>query len=264
MDDYINNFDNYTKKIVYNFKMCEGGIGDCIKFFMYSLYLCMKYNIKLYYQINNIPIEKYLKLKYTKMYIQKKDITNMKMIQNEQIIYNLDNDNYNIVSPFVFYPTFNYDNLKINIEDVFDFTDEIKINSTKIFPNTIKDYISIHLRLGDKYLETDKSYVQCKDDERTYNENLIFDYIEKNSDKNIVFFCDNHNYKLKIKNKYNHIFITDCEIGHTSLLNTTDKQTLDTLTEFYIIVHSNKIVSASYSGFSIIASKFRNIPFIKL
>lgn len=32
------------------------------------------------------------------------------------------------------------------------------------------------------------------------DENLIYSFIEQSLDKSIIFFCDNHNYKLKIKN----------------------------------------------------------------
>jgi hypothetical protein len=40
----------------------------------------------------------------------------------------------------------------ININDVFEFSEEIKLNSYNLLPTK---YISLHLRLGDKYLETD-------------------------------------------------------------------------------------------------------------
>ena len=80
MEKYINNFDKYTYKIVYNFELDRGGIADCIKYFIHVLNLCMKNNIKLYYQINNIPIEKYLRLKYLQMYIEQKDITKRESI----------------------------------------------------------------------------------------------------------------------------------------------------------------------------------------
>ena len=58
--------------------------------------------------------------------------------------------------------------------------------------------------------------------------------------------------------------ITDTEIGHTSLNNTTEKQILDAITEFYLITQSTKIYAASHSGFSIVASKFKNVPCISI
>ena len=266
MENYINKFNSFNKKIIYNFEMGNGGIGDCLKFFMYILNICINNNIRLYYKINNIGIEKYIRLKFKQMYITEEQIEKKININNEMEIFKINDekDKYYIITPFIFYNTFTYDVIKLNIEDVFEFSDEIKLNSNKLLSKNILNYVSLHLRLGDKYLETDKSFVLCQNDERFFDENLIFNYIEKNSDKNILFFCDNNNYKLKIKTKYNNVFITNCEIGHTSLLNTTDKQTLDTITEFYLITNSDKIVCASYSGFSIIASKFKNVPLIKL
>jgi hypothetical protein len=81
---------------------------------------------------------------------------------------------------------------------------------------------------------------------------------------NIINIINNVAYKLKIKNKYNNIIITNCDIGHTSLLNTTDTQALDGITEMYIMSNSEKVISGSGSGFSIMAAKFKNIPHIKL
>lgn len=77
--------------------------------------------------------------------------------------------------------------------------------------------------------------------------------------KIFFFCCDNNNYKLKLKEKYSNIIITNCDIGHTSLTNTTAKQILDGITEFYILTNSKIIFAASYSGFSIMASKFNKI-----
>jgi hypothetical protein len=266
MDEYIKNYDNKTfnKKIVYNFQLGHGGIGDCIKFFMYALQLCIKHNYRLYYLINNIQIEKYLKLKYEKMYITHEDITQDASddVNDINTFTNITNNRYNIIGPQLFYSVFNYESININIQDVFNFSDEI-INNSNILLQT-DNYISLHLRMGDKYLETDKYFVLCKEDERTYNENKIFNFIEENRDKNIIFFCDNKNCKLMLKEKYNNIIVLNSEIGHTSLSNTTEKQTLDAITELYIMTNSEEIYSASNSGFSIIASKFKNIPLINI
>lgn len=152
--------------------------------------------------------------------------------------------------------------IQIPIGDIFDFSNEVKENVHKILPVNIKDYVTFHLRLGDKYLETDPSFVNCKNDTRVFNEERLYDCIEQNSHKNIIFFCDNQSYKMKVK--YNQIIITNSNIGHTSLLNTTNIQILDTITEFYIITQSNMIYSISNSGFSSVGAKFKNIPFIKL
>ena len=263
MEDYINNYKNFQKNIVYDFKFGFGGIGDCIKFFMYALSLCIKYNIKLYYLKNDNPIEKYLQMKYSEMYITSDTIVERTNISINDI-QNINTDVYNIVTPFTFYDVFNYDDITLPFESVFNFSDEIKKNADILLLKNVDSYISINLRLGDKYLETEKQFVVCPNDSRVYNEENIFKFIEDNRDKNVVYFCDNNNYKIKIKNNYNNIIITNCNIGHTSLLNTTSKQTLDAITEFYLLCNSEKIFIASESGFSRMASKFRNIPIINI
>lgn len=248
MDTYINNYNLFHNIIIYDFQLGIGGIGDYIKFFMFCLDSCIKNNKRLYLKMNNIEIEKYIKLKYDKMYINDYDIN--KLV------------NFEIVTPGMYYNSFNY-NYSVNVKEVFYFTDEVKINSKYLIPSEITNYTSIHLRLGDKYLETDKCFVLCKDDTRVFSEEKIYKFIEENFNKNIFFCCDNNNYKLKIKNKYNNIIISNCDIGHTSLFNTTKKQILDAITEFYILTNSEIIFSASESGFSKVASQFNNIKLIK-
>lgn len=247
MEAYIKNYDVFDKKIIYNFQLGDGGIGDNIKFFMFILESCMKNNNRLYYMKNNIEIENYIKLKYDIMYISEDNIKQL--------------DNVEIVTPQMFYTIVDY-NYSIDINEVFYFTDEVKINSNYLFPQNITSYISIHLRLGDKYLETDSRYIISKDDTRRFSEEKINEFIEQYQDENIFFCCDNNNYKLKMKEKYNNIIITNIDIGHTSLLNTTRKQILDAITEFYILTNSKMIFAGSLSGFSIVASKFNNIKFI--
>ncbi len=211
-------------------------------------------------------MEKYIKLEFTKFYISKIDInkSDTRIINHEYELSNINENCYNLVKPYIIYRSFNYNNIPCNIQSFFYFDDSVKLNSHILLNENITNYISLHLRLGDKYLETDKEFIDCKDDTRKYNEQKLFEYIENNIDKTILFFCDNNSYKLKIKNKYNNVIITNSSIGHTSLKNTTDKQILDAVTEFYIISNSNLICAVSESGFSIIASKMKNIPLINI
>jgi hypothetical protein len=246
MEEYMDNYDNYEDSIVYDFEMGNGGIADCIKFFMILLDSCMKEGKRLYYKKNNIQIEKYIKLIYDKMYIEQASSS----------------DRVSIIKPHqhpLYYSSIQHD-FKASIEEVFYFTEEVKANRDCLLDTSIITYNSIHLRLGDKYLETDKHYVLCKNDTRGYSEENIFKYIEDNNDKNIFFCCDNNSYKIKIKEKYPNIIITSCNIGHTSLSNTTEKQVLDAITEFYILTNSQTIFCASRSGFSAIAAQFKKIP----
>ena len=248
MEDYINNYKEYDKSYVYDFKLGMGGIGDYVKFFMIILTECIDKKIRFYHKIYNLEIEKYIKLKY--------DILN---ISNDEI---KKLNNVIIRTPGHYY--FKNDIYKGNIclNEVFYFDDIIKLNVENIAPSLPSNYVSIHLRLGDKFLETDKKYVLVKNDTRKYSVEKIHKFIEDNSDNNIVFLCDNNSEKKNLKKKYKDIIIPNSQIGHTSLSNTTNKQILDTITEFYILSNSQLIYGASYSGFSIMASKFTNVKYI--
>ena len=265
---YLSQYDNFNKIIVYSFKRGQGGIGDLIKFFMYTLFVSIKNRFKLYFLIEPpeiYPIHKYITLKdtYKNMYILESAITNSKHIDmfDEYSIKNkeIQEGMFYKISPYSMYHVSDlFDKIKIKASELFEFSQDIKLNA-QIYNNL--DYISIHLRLGDKYLETDPHFVNVKNDTRTYNEENLYKFINEASQKskNIIFFCDNKSYKLKLKEKYNFIIITDYEIGHTSLSNTTEKQIFDAVTEFYILSNSTKIYKASHSGFSIMASKFNNL-----
>ena len=204
------------------------------------------------------------------MYILNENILNNKInITNLNDISNIQSNIYYVCNPYIFYKIFpsnkleSYNKITYTLQDIFYFSEEVILNTKSILYNENK-YISIHLRLGDKYLETDSSFIHCKNDTRKYNEENLFNFIENNYNKIILFFCDNHNYKLKIKNKYKNIIITEYEIGHTSLLNTTDIQVLNSLTDFYLMTNSEEIVMLSCSGFPVMASKFKNISITKI
>jgi len=247
MENYINNFKNFDKISIYDFKLGEGGFGDYLKFYMIILIKCMRNNIKLYHKINNIEIEKYIKLKYDFLYISSDEISKLKNVTIEKASHYYNNDKYDG---------------SIHLNEIFYFDDIVKTNVKNILPSLPINYISIHLRLGDKFLETDKKYIGCINDTRDFSEEKLYKFIEDNNDKNIIFFCDNNSEKLKVKNKYNNIIISTSQIGHTSLSNTTNKQILDSITDFYILSNSQLIYASSYSGFSIMAGKFNNIKVI--
>jgi hypothetical protein len=250
----MKNYNHYNKILVFNFGLFEGGIGDNIKFFIYLLQFCIQHHIRLHYLVNHILNEKYLRLKYEQMYIS--NVPNP-IVLNTLDFNKLNKNTYYLVRPHLLYPKFTYDKITMIPNKVFYFHEDVISNSRRLLQ--IDNYISIHVRLGDKYLEIKKELIQCKDDIRQFDENKIFKFIEDNDDKNIILFSDNKQYKTKLKHKYNKLIILDTNIGHTALRHTTEQQVLDTITEFYIMSNSKYIYIPCDTGFSIMASKFNNI-----
>lgn len=261
---YINNYNLFTKKIIYQFEYGFGGIGDYLKFYIYMLDFCIKNDIQLLLSINH-PLNNYIKLKYDYMYIKFNNTKNYISINDITQLNKIEENNYYIIKPFVLYivdQDVKHICLKWTISSIFYFTNEIINEYNKIINN--EQYISIHLRLGDKFLETDNNYVICKEDTRDYNQNILENFIEINREKNIYFFCDNNNFKQILKNKYPYINITNFKIEHTSLLNTSEEGTKNSIIEFCLLSYSSKIYWASYSGFSFMASRFLDCPYINV
>jgi hypothetical protein len=266
MEEYIKNYDNFETTVVFNFPVGSGGIGDCVNYFTIAEGICIHHGIKICYLKHDIPLEKYIILNHEKMYINKDQINASRIISNsEEILSGLPQNIYNIASPRVFYNCCDKTN-RVEVYDLFHFSKDTVLNSERILLGiNHSPYISIHLRLGDKYLETDKQFIQCPDDTRSYDEDALCKFIENKIDKQtIMFFCDNKEYKLKIKNKYNKIIIADSDVGHSSLYNTSEHQVLDAISEFYLLSESETIYAASRSGFSRMASRFKNIPLLNI
>ena len=254
VDDYLNECDSYSKKVVFVFGKTNGGIGDLTKFFTYLLEQCIKNKIRLYYLLTGDPIDKYIKLD-SRFYITR--LEHQLYLQSIHLLPEiLDNVLY-VVTPQLMYIIDIYDNISIPLHYIFHFSDDV-IQRAEPY---IKDYISVHLRLGDKFLETDKHFVMVPYDVRAFHEQTLFAFLEK---QNVFFFCDNKGYKQRVKQMFPHIQITDFDIGHTSFLNTTDQQMIDGLAEFYLLSKSKHIYKASYSGFSIMASKMYHCPITDL
>lgn len=238
---------------IYNYKQGDGGMGDYLKFFMYIYQESLKNDYKCFILKNNLFLEKYIKLKDKTFYVTHDKLS---IINNKKII-----------TPGNLYQYFIRKNMILEknkffipFSDVFVFSHEVLDNRNKLLSSNIQDYISIHVRLGDKHLQTDISNKICKNDERKIDQDKIEKSIKDNKDTNIILFCDNSEYKKNMKKKFNNIIICDSDIGHTSFSNTTEKQTLDTITELYIMSKSQIIIAGSLSGFSMVASKFHNIP----
>jgi hypothetical protein len=261
MDEYIDKYDTLDKVVIFIFRLGDGGIGDFVKFFTFLLHQCIIRDIKLYCA-NLSDINKYITMKYPKMCIDLQTVPIPIYILEQLddltpgISYTCDVGVMYPIFPFL-QPFPNID-LDFPYDQVFEFSEEVKKNQSIIL-KPIEPYTSIHLRLGDHFLETDKCFVLCHQDERRYDQNTI-DSVIRNTPGPIIFFCDNDSYKQQIQQTHANVTITTGEIGHTSLSNTTDKQMLDTVTEFYIMTKSEHIISSSYSGFSTMASRFHRIP----
>lgn len=268
-------YDSFNKYLIYD--RWKGGIGDFVAFFTYTLKLCIGNNIRMYYLPNDegFLLDKYIKLRYSKMYITQEKIDEIRAekinpirdISHIDQIVNLLPNVYYTFGPLNLYSYYTMDRfgtyrgkrgaemVGFQLDKVFVFSEEVVENVPDIFKTGI-EYISIHLRLGDACIIPGNT----SDDKRPYDLKKIKNFIIKNGTKNILFVCDSAEYLDSIKDEIN-VITTGFEITHTDYnINKTDLRMLNTLTEYYLLTKSNEIYLGSYSGFSITASCFKNIP----
>ena len=244
----------YSNKVIFMIPHFQGGIGDMIKYFLFLIQLCIEKHWKVYYAITNVKANRWLKLRYPELYC---------VPDNPVLLSNIDQlntfvpDLEYVVRPHLLYSLFSYEKLYLKGSDVFEFAPEI-VERSKRFSI---EYVSLHIRLGDKFLEIPVEQNQCITDVRTFNEDSVIECIQQNP--GILIFCDNLAYKTSLKEKYK-IFITDFKIGHTCLPSTSDEAIIDTLTEFYLLAKSQHIYSASDSGFPRMASNFYGVQYTQL
>ena len=242
MELYLKNYFTYSKIRVHTIDI-TCGIGDFIKFFMFALTECMKTDTRLYYKVHNLELENYVKLKCRQMYVTDLQLKDMV---------------YTAIEDTSYYSTFT-NNFAVDIKDVFYFSETVLENSRVLFPY-VGEYNSLHIRLGDKHLETNGQYIINKEDERPFCETKLAEVI--GSQTIPLFLCsDQTTFKKNMVEKYggDKVWATECSVAHSGLPNTTKEQVIDAVTEFYILSNSKQVYSNAYSGFSSMAAKMNNV-----
>jgi hypothetical protein len=108
-----------------------------------------------------------------------------------------------------------------------------------------KDYLSIHVRLGDSLINQESNYEIPMDLVKNWNEESL----------PVFLFTDNS----ALRKKYSDVFLTtQHEIIHTNAQDVRDKTDstifIKTIAEFYLIGFSKKVLALKYSGFSHLSS----------
>lgn len=143
-----------------------------------------------------------------------------------------------------------------------------KINDLyKTFNLQENNYISVHIRCGDKNMTNNNNSLDNRIDinnKFVYDEytNLINKFV-KNDEYKIVIFTDSIFFKEKILEKNNFLINLNVNIKHVAEnIGVNDvNYFIDTISEFYIMSKSKCIYSFGvYSGFSHLASIVNNKP----
>lgn len=266
VDSYFSTILEKEKKLLFRFPLTNGGIGDMIKFFLCALDTAIKYNMRICFLKSENPITKYIIPKCEHIYITEKELAGSSIIQAqnyiqvEELVNSINNTTIVQVFSNIFYDLNMYDIAnKYNISDIFTFSSDIYEMREKY--SIVKDYISVHIRRGDKHIESVSSVKQVPHDSRPFEQANFDNMINKlfNDNKDVMLFSDSMVFKKMMCKKFENLKCLDIKIGHTTWTNTSDEQIKNTVFEFYVLCNSTKIIANCVSGFSKIASMFNKI-----
>ena len=133
------------------------------------------------------------------------------------------------------------------------------------FELTEKNYISIHIRSGDNYLNcADKQFNLTY---LTHITNNIIMLLNKHPNTHFLLIADNNFIKLYLSSKQIHrLYIIFHEIGHLGENTQLERNKVkNTMLDFYLFAHSSNIYAFSTydhgSGFSFWCAKTYGIPY---
>jgi len=201
--------------MIYTYDYNNGGLADMIKFFMVSVYIADYYKLDFHIDIKH-PIKNFLiindKFKcnfdYSEYeYLSEHNNLNYMITNNKKFIYNT-----------LSYFNNSFDNKKIpnsaylldkyNFYDYINFSPEIYNYVYNLMDISKFNYISIHIRYGDKYVQDSKDFFADDRIDKTKNyDDIIQKIIQNNKMNKIYFFCDNNEIKNIYIKKYSELNI---------------------------------------------------------
>jgi hypothetical protein len=277
----------------YNNNKCATGFGDFIRGCYFVLDFCEIFHFQPNIVINH-PLYEFLENSYITHNSGEVEIVSMfddnnwnkHILNRDNIIINTIRRN-DTMSKFVNYLcTSHIDNNNINIYNIlfpyFDVSTEHKkvmcdilkptqemkeyvVSTLAKFELTENNYISIHIRSGDNYLNcVDKQF------NLTYLNHITNDIItllNKHPNTSFLLIADNNFIKFHLSSKKIHrLYIIFNEIGHLGENTQLDRnQVKNTMLDFYLFAYSSNIYAfSSYdhgSGFSFWCAKTYGIPY---
>lgn len=285
------NINSNIKKInnVYKINFKNGsatGFGDFIRGSYFMLQFSEKYNINIDFHIYDSVIKNYLNFFIKKHNINhiianniykyidiNVNFTNISGIINYEINTENDNDfiNYlnncklysnNIYINTINFPTHNISKKHLDfMQYMLDPIDTIKFEVNNILKELdleFKNYITYHIRLGDKYLENQNNKVETEIIYKLLNNICI------NNNNKYLIVSDSLSIKTVIKNIYPSVRYLKNEYKHST--NNNNIEIKNTLIDFYLMSFSKSIISYSIyphgSGFSKWCAITYQIPYI--
>lgn len=238
-DEYCALAPTLDTAVVCEFGLMQGGIGDFFKIFAFSLELAVASRARILVR-NTSPLAAFLHPKHAWM----TDARGMRVVTTVNNAYW-----YNHASTET---THGLCSAALVLSDWFEMDASIVAEARRLAPPT--SYVALHIRRGDKHLETNLTNVVCKHDERPFDASAVDAVCAREP---VLLVVGDHAGTLRdLKARYPHVALTGLEIGHTSLHGTPASAVRAALVEFMILGNARSIVASSTSGFPHLASRW--------
>ena len=257
MEAYLENFHSFEKENIFVFDYENGGIGDFFKFFSYALDFSIANQHRFRVFVTKHPIFEHFEI------LESKIVANNIALYEYQEINKLENiitsnSTKHVIKCHNMYGL-DFSKTSYYLGQLFTFSSQVIKKGNEIIGNR-ENFISLHVRKGDKYIEVEEHHKAVPNDSRDFDETQLIQFIASHQNENIMLFCDSKEYRSKLKNDFKYLIVSELDISHTSYRITSAEQFFNTIVEFYIISKSKKVYSAAKSGFPIFASIISNKP----
>lgn len=245
----------------------QGGYGDFIRSYLAIFVYCKLNGIDIYLYIPDHPLNRCFKCITNYLNYPIKTFIDC---HSSHLVWELEqckNPNYNVIiysNKFDFIP---FDTLKTYVDE---FKSNVVLSDTVI--NKINllyniEYVSLHIRFGDKFMECNSQCIH--DDIRVdpSNKSVLHKKLEssimflKNNfpELSICLFTDVQSMKEKLCKEYNLISF-NTEIHHTASISNKENAFVDSVVEFELLGKSKAIVKFSNTGFAFWSAFINQTP----
>lgn len=237
-DEYCALAPTLDTAVVCEFGLTQGGIGDFFKIFAFSLELAIASRARILVR-NTSPLAAFLHPKHAWM----TDARGMRVVTTVNNAYWYNHASTETTQELC---------SALVLSDWFEMDASIVADARRLAPPTA--YTALHIRRGDKHLETNRANVACKDDERPFAASAIDAVCAREP---VLLVVGDHAGTLRdLKARFPHVVLTGLEIGHTSLKGTPAPAVRAALVEFVMLGNARSIVASSTSGFPYLASRW--------
>jgi len=270
---YVASYDSLTRTATLRIDFYDGGLADIIKFTLLMVDRCMSLGIRFMLTMRPaVPVYRFLLLRFPEMvvteYVPNSPDTYAGTLE---ALRGLPEGAHVTIMPYTMYGDFGDGEahvksmlgLRIPGRVLFEFSPEVISLGDSIIAERLggRDYVGLHVRLGDRFLEMRKSDIIAEHDVREWDEQAVIGILCGHwREERVLLCCDNRGLRDSLEIDFPQVRSSGLEIGHVTYPSTLPHVARNAVVEFYLLSMARCIAYASVSGFAVMAAQFSGVP----